>query len=155
MRSLNIVKRNYILNRFESLKNGHSNLDIEQKKCYYEKYVAPYEAIEKEIDSLHTHDPDNNLIILCFSKYDEDSCLWNARRITCHSIQDAIETYEALSAEAHKRCHYTSGTIELRSPEEEQRIKELQNQITRLKAELDNLMEKFSTLTREEENEAF
>lgn len=142
MKSLNIAKRNYILNRFESLKNGHSNLDIEQKKCYYEKYVAPYEAIEKEIDNLHTHDPDNNLIILCFSKYDRDSCLWNARRITCHSVQDAIETYETLSAEA---CD-TTGVIELRSREEEQYIEELQKQINELRAKLDSLMEEFVAL---------
>lgn len=142
MKSLNIVKRNYILNWFEGLKNGHSNLDIEQKKSYYEKYVAPYEAIEKEIDSLHTHDPDNNLIILCFSEYDEDSCLWSARRITCHSVQDAIETYETLSAEA---CNPT-GTIELRSREEEQYIEELQKQINELRAKLDSLMEEFVTL---------
>lgn len=152
MRSLNIVKRNYILNRFESLKNEHSNLDIEQKKCYYEKYVAPYEAIEKEIDNLHTHDPDNSLLVLCFSEYDEDGCLWNTRRITCHSVQDAIETYETLSAEAH--CA-TTGVIELRSREEEQYIEELQKQINELRAKLDSLMEEFVTLTKEEEDNEY
>lgn len=151
MKSFSINRRNYILNWFKSLKNGHSNLDIERQKCYYERYVAPYKAIEKEIDNLHAHDPDNNLIILRFSKYYEDSCLWNARRIACHSVQNAIETYEA----AHRHYCNTTGVIELRSQEEERHIEELQNQITELRAKLDSLMEEFDTLTKEEEDNEY
>lgn len=159
MKSLNIVKRNYALFYLQDWKydldkcKGDKTI-IKQRVNYFLKLVAHYEAIEKELDTLHLQDPNNNLLILYFSEYSAYKCLWDTQRIACHSTREAIETYTTLSAEAHKRCHYTSGTIELRSPEEERHIKELQNQITRLKAELDNLMEEFSTLTREgEDNE--
>lgn len=160
MRGFNIIKRNYNyahLVWLKSLKNER-NLEqnfVEQKIHDYEERVAHCEAIEKEIDNLHAHDPDNNLLVLCFSEYNKSGYLWNARRITCHSVQDAIETYETLSAEAHKLYYNTTGIIELRSREEEQYIEELQNQIDELKEKLDNLIVEFDTLTKEEEDDEY
>lgn len=151
MRSLNIVKRNYdylYLKGWKEERNKkwvNQNM-VERQIHYYTKLIAHWEAIEKEIDNLHAQNPNNNLIILCFSEYDEDGCLWNTQRIVCHSTRDAIETYEALSTEAHRHLRNTTGAIELRSREEEQYIEELQKQINELRAKLDSLMEEFVAL---------
>lgn len=147
MISLNIDKRNYDYLYLKGWKEDRNRKWVNQNMVerqihHYTKLVVRWEAIEKEIDSLHAQNPNNNLIILCFSNSDEDDCLWSTQRIACHSVQDAIETYETLSAEA---CNPT-GTIELRSREEEQYIEELQKQINELRAKLDSLMEEFVTL---------
>lgn len=160
MKSLNIVKRNYDYLYLEGWKEERNkkwvNQNMIERQIHrYTKLIARWEAIEKEIDNLHAQNPNNNLIILCFSNSDEDGCLWSTRRIACHSVQDAIETYETLSAEAHRHHCNTTGVIELRSQEEERRVEELQSQITELRVKLDSLMEEFDTLTKEEEDNEY
>ena len=158
MQSLNIGKRNVAQAWLQGWERELNKTWVNQEKVkwyinIYSKQVAHYETIAQELDTLHAQNPTETLLILCFSEYNENSQRWGTRRIACHSVRDAFETYDALSITAQKHYHFTTGILELRSREEERRIKELQNQIDEYERRLNNLKEEFDILTKGEEDE--